>query len=189
MCTRCGRLICPPGLPNEQTFIANLEELLQARSTFRAMIIGIPRAVSMKEDISSDELSRLRQQIAQRVSASLPFTAAVAHLSGDFYAAIFPSDCTDAELEIELIEPLLTAFERPFKSGRRVHSLNVAIGVTLPVQNSSQSASQVMRDAWASYRVARKKNVRSNILSEQQLKDARDRAHVQREVRSALERD
>ncbi|WP_415919090.1 putative bifunctional diguanylate cyclase/phosphodiesterase [Tateyamaria sp. SN6-1] len=177
------------GLPNEQSLMASLEDLTSRGIEFRAMVIGVPRVVSMKEDMASDDLSMLRGSIARRLSASLPFSAVLAHLSGDFYAVVLPVNCSDTAIQADLLDPLLDAFDRPFRVGRRTVELDVAVGVTMPIKTSSQTASDIMRDAWTSYRCARSAGARCNILSEQQLEDARDRMNIQQEVRRGLQRD
>jgi len=175
------------GLPNEHSLVANLEDLLSRNVSFRAMVIGVPRVVSMKEDIGSEELSALREAIAKRLSATLPFSANLAHLSGDFYAAILPGDGFDEALQTDVIDPLLAAFDRPFQTGRRTVWLDVAVGLTRPIGHGNQTSSDIMRDAWTSYRCARSAGARSNILDEAQLEEARDRAYIQQEVRRGLE--
>lgn len=177
------------GLPNEQALMADLEDLLPRGTLFTAMIVGVPRVVSMKEDIAADDLSVLRRVVAQRLAAVLPFSARLAHLSGDFYAAVLPTEGPGDDTQRVALESLLAAFERPFQVGQRAVMLDVAIGVTLPIEKSNQTASDIMRDAWISYRCARKAGVRSNILTEAQLEQARDRISLQHQVQRALKGD
>lgn len=177
------------GLPNEQSLMADLDDMIAHGTELRAMIIGVPRVVSMKEDIASDDLSMLRRSIAQRLSAALPFSAGLAHLSGDFYAAVLHTSHRDQDLQRDILDPLLAAFDRPFYLGQRSVGLDVAIGVTMPIKTASQSASDIVRDAWTSYRCARGTGARSNILNEDQLEEARDRLNMQQEVRRGVERD
>ena len=63
------------GLPNESTALSQIENLLRADRPFRAMVIGVPRVVSMKEDLGTAEIELLRAAIARRLSATLPFDA------------------------------------------------------------------------------------------------------------------
>ncbi|MEO0371482.1 MAG: EAL domain-containing protein [Pseudomonadota bacterium] len=176
------------GLPNEETLTAMLNTLIQQETEFRALVIGFPRVVSMKEEMTSDELSALRKAIACRLSAALPFSADLAHLSGDFYAALVPGQHSDAALEGDVIAPILAAFTQPFATERRAVWLDVAVGATLPIEQANWTASDVMRDAWTSYRFARKAELPANILHETQVEAARDRAYMQNEVRRGLER-
>ncbi|MEM9577085.1 MAG: EAL domain-containing protein [Pseudomonadota bacterium] len=177
------------GLPNEQAFVASIEDFVDQGLEIRVMIIGVPRVVSMKVDLASDKLSTLRRAIAQRISASLPFSAGVSHLSGDFFAAVLPGRRSDAELQRTVLGPLLQSFERPFRVDGRAVGLDLALGVTMPTVSSNQSASDLMKDAWTAYRCARADDRRSNILTEKQAQEARDTTMMQQEVRRGLERD
>lgn len=175
------------GLPNELTALSQMESLLKADRQFRAMVIGVPRVVSMKEDLGTAEIEVLRAAIARRLSATLPFDADLARLSGDFYVALLP--CTpDAGCEVEAIADALTrAFSRPFEAGGRSIWLDAWAGATMPIRGRAQSASDVMRDAWTSYRCARTEGRPFNLLSADQVAVARDRALMAQEVRAGLE--
>ncbi|WP_299631894.1 GGDEF domain-containing phosphodiesterase [uncultured Roseobacter sp.] len=176
------------GLPNEDSLQSTLEDIINRKIPFRAMVIGVPRVISMKEELGSDELSALRKAIAYRLSSSLPFVSDLAHLSGEYYAAILTQDIGAEDLHAKVLESVLDAFTRPFSTGLRNIQLDVAIGVTQPVHEFDCSPSDVMRDAWASYRCARNSGHRSNILNEEQIEAARDRAYMQEQVRRGLER-
>jgi PAS domain S-box-containing protein len=175
------------GLPNESTALSQIENLLRADRSFRAMVIGVPRVVSMKEDLGTAEIEVLRAAIARRLSATLPFDADLARLSGDFYVALLP--CTPgAGCEVEAVAQALTrAFSRPFESGGRPIWLDAWAGATMAIRGRSQSASDVMRDAWTSYRCARSEGRTVNLLSPAQQSAARDRALLAQEVRAGLD--
>jgi PAS domain S-box-containing protein len=175
------------GLPNEQTLHALIETLIAARIPFRAMVIGIPRVVTMKEDLGTLEIEGLRAAIAERLSGALPLGIDLARLSGDFYAAILPCDRGEGCGGPEVAEALTRAFARPFVAGGRSIWLEVFSGATMPVAGPPATVSDVMRDAWTSYRCARTEGRRLNLLSEPQVAAARDRALMVQEVRAGLE--
>lgn len=175
------------GLPNETTALTQIEDLLKAEMPFRAMVIGVPRVVSMKEDLGTAEIEVLRAAIARRLSAALPFDADLARLSGDFYVALLPCT-TSASCEVPAVaEALACAFSRPFEAGGRSIWLDACAGATMPIQGRTLSASDVMRDAWTSYRCARTEGRAINLLSPAQLAAARERALMAQEVRAGLE--
>lgn len=177
------------GLPNESTALSQIENLLRADRPFRAMVIGVPRVVSMKEDLGTAEIEVLRAAIARRLSATLPFDADLARLSGDFYVALLPCACTPGTgCEVEAVaEGLTRAFSRPFEAGGRSIWLDAWAGATMPIRGRTQSASDVMRDAWTSYRCARNEGRPVNLLSPPQQTAARDRALLAQEVRAGLD--
>ena len=177
------------GLPNESTALSQIESLLRADRPFRAMVIGVPRVVSMKEDLGTAEIEVLRAAIARRLSATLPFDADLARLSGDFYVALLPCACTPGTgCEVEAVaEGLTRAFSRPFEAGGRSIWLDAWAGATMPIRGRTQSASDVMRDAWTSYRCARNEGRPVNLLSPAQQTAARDRALLAQEVRAGLD--
>ncbi len=175
------------GLPNEQAMMGQIAAMIAAGLSFRAMVIGVPRVVSIKEDLGSAEIEALRAAIAERLSAELPLGADLARLAGDYYAALIPCDRQQA-LDGRGIEAALDrAFGRPFVMTGRVIWLEAYAGLTMPVAGPGGTASDVMRDAWASYRCARTAGTRLNLLSEGQIRAARDRAMLAREVRAGLE--
>lgn len=176
------------GLPNEQTLLAHMETMIKAGAPFRAMVIGVPRVVSMKEDLGIAEIESLRASIAERLSAALPFGADLARLSGDFYAAIAPCDRSGSCDARRVAEALRRAFERRFEAGGRNIWLDLCVGATMQIVGKTASVSDVMRDAWTSYRCARTAGRPLNILSEEQLSAARERALMEQEVRVGLER-
>lgn len=175
------------GLPNERTVLTHIEDLIKAGVSFRAMVIGIPGVVSMKEDLGTSEIENLRASIAERLSASLPFGADLARLSGDFYIALLPCDRAGTSDTAGVADALGRGFARPFVAGGRNMWLDVWSGATMPVLDKSVSASDVMRDAWTSYRFARTEGNRLNLLSESQVSAARDRAMMAQEVRAGLD--
>ncbi len=177
------------GLPNETALMASLRDLISDGVSFRAALIGIPRVDSMKEDMDSDELSMLRRAVACRISSNLPFGADLFHLSGDYYAAIIPERIQKRFLEQEVVSPLLSAFNKPFETSRHRAWLDISLGFTMPISNKSASPSDTMRDAWTSYRAARKQRTTFNVLSDHQLEGARDRAYIEQQIRIGLERD
>lgn len=174
------------GLPNEATILAQIETLIRAGVPFRAMVLGVPRVVSMKEDLGTGEIEALRASIAERLSACLPFGADLARLSGDFYAALLPADRVGACDVATVAEALARAFARPFQAGGRSIWLEVWAGATMPVEGAGVTTSDVMRDAWSSYRIARTEGRPMNLLSPEQAAAARDRAQMGQEVRAAL---
>ncbi len=175
------------GLPNETTALAQITELLTGGEPFRAVVIGVPRVVSMKEDLDTAQIEALRAAIARRLSAALPFDAGLARLSGDFYVALLP--CAPGQLtEIsEVADRLSRAFSRPFEAAGRTIWLDCCAGATMIIQGPGLSASEVMRDAWTSYRCARTDGRPINLLSAAQQAAARDRALLATEVRAALD--
>lgn len=175
------------GLPNEQALMAQIGALIAAGQSFRAMVIGVPRVVSIKEDLGSAEIETLRAAMAERLAAELPLGADLARLTGDYYAALMPCDRA-APFDPSVVEAALDrAFGRPFETSGRVIWLEMHAGLTMPVSGPGVTASDVMRDAWASYRCARTEGKRLNLLSEAQVQAARDRALLAREVRAGLE--
>lgn len=177
----------PTGLPNERTALTHIEDLIKAGIPFRAMLIGIPGVVAMKEDLGTTEIEVLRNAIVERLSASLPFGADLARLSGDFYIALLPCDRPGTNDTEGVADALGRGFSRPFQAGGRNIWLDFWSGATMPVLGKSVSASDVMRDAWTSYRFARTEGKRLNLLSEPQVIAARDRAMMAQEVRSGLD--
>jgi len=177
------------GLPNEQPLMASLTDLIAANLPFRAAVIGVPRVASMKEDLDSEELSTLRQAVARRVSSSLPFGSDLAHLSGDYYAAVIPASVADDQLQEVLATPLASAFERPFQTNRHRVWLDVSMGLTMPIHTQNMTASDVMRDAWTSYRAARTAKKLFNVLCDAQITAARDRAYMEQQVRLGMEHE
>ncbi|MEL7255789.1 MAG: EAL domain-containing protein [Pseudomonadota bacterium] len=176
------------GLPNELNLMTQMGDMIGRGHTFRAMIIGMPRVASMEEDISPDDLSKLRKAIALRLAAALPFSATLGHLMGDFYTAILPGEWTEQRLQQEVLTPLNTAFYSPLKISKRAVGVQVAVGVTMQVNTASQIATDVLSDAWTSYRAARDTPLRRNVLDEAQLEEARARANLGQEIRRGLER-
>jgi PAS domain S-box-containing protein len=177
----------PTGLPNESTALTQIDDMLKADIPFRAMVIGVPRVVSMKEDLGTAEIEVLRAAIARRLSAALPFDADLARLSGDFYVALLP--CTASTLcEVPAVaEALARAFARPFEAGGRAIWLDAWAGATMLIRGRALSASDVMRDAWTSYRCARTEGRQVNLLSAAQQAAARERALMAQEVRAGLD--
>ncbi|WP_299962450.1 bifunctional diguanylate cyclase/phosphodiesterase [uncultured Roseobacter sp.] len=177
------------GLPNELALMAALDDMITAGLSFYAFVIAVPRIDAVNDEVDSEELSSLRRAIAQRLSSRLPFGADLAHLSGDFYAAVVPREVLFGDLEEIVISPLLSAFEKPVLTKRQRVWLDITIGATMPIGKTGHTAADVMRDAWTSYRAARLRRVRSNMLSADQIDAARSHANMEQLVRMALERD
>ena len=176
------------GLPNEKTLLAQMEAMIDAEVPFRIMLVGVPRVVSVKEDLSTKEVEALRAAIAERLSAALPFSADLARLSGEFYAALIPCDRAGTSDAKPVADALNRSFEQPFELDGRTVWLDLCIGATMPIFGRTVSTSDVMRDAWTSYRCARTERKPLNMLSEEQLAAARDRAQMEQDIRASIDR-
>jgi PAS domain S-box-containing protein len=177
------------GLQNELTLVTNMEALIRGGIPFRAMVIGLPRVVTMKEELNTAEIEALRASIAERLAASLPFGVDLARLTGDYYAAVVPCDRAGPCDGAPVADALHRAFDRPFTVSGRTIWLDLSIGATMRITQTTAVPSDVMRDAWTSYRCARTDGKRFNVLSDAQVVAARDRAMMEQQIRMALDND
>ena len=174
------------GLPNEEAATDRVDEMLRSGKGFQLMIIGMPRFLSMMEDLRADPLKHLRRELAERISAALPFEASLFKLAGDFFMVVVP-DCGHRSLDAGMIgEGLSIAFHTPFDAGGRSVWLDLNIGAVQVAEGVMTTRSNLMRDAWTSYRCAREDGALLNVLSEEQHATARERVQMEQEVRMAI---
>ncbi len=130
------------GLPNYLAMTKVILDLLAEPMTFGLLYCDVDRLDAVNSSLGRAAGDRLLQDVAERLTSSLPWGCHVARCSGDEFAVVCEG-ATDGLL-MSLAAQVVEAFEAPFHVDGYEHNVGLTIGVVS--RGSYEHADQLLRD-------------------------------------------
>ncbi len=130
------------GLPNYLAVTSVITNLLEEPMTFGLLYCDVDRLDAVNSSLGRSAGDRLLQDVAERLTDSLPWGCHLARCSGDEFAVVCEG-ATDGLL-MSLATQVVEAFEAPFHVDGYEHNVGLTIGVVS--RDSYTHADQFLRD-------------------------------------------
>jgi diguanylate cyclase (GGDEF)-like protein len=164
--------------------IAQMEE--QPESSFALMVIDCDRFHQINSSLGHELGDRLLVELGERLSNCLPSNAILARPGGDEFIVFLESVS-----EVAAVEKLAQAFQRllltPFHLGQQTVFISASIGIVMGAPDYERPE-YLVRDAGTAVHQAKELGkARYQVFSETMYQNARERLHLENDLRRALE--
>jgi len=178
-------------LPNRTLFMERLQQALlrvERRRAYAALLyIDLDRFKLVNDSLGHAVGDLLLVQVATRVRACLRPEDTVARLGGDDFAVLF-EDLADLSGAITVADRIQSALAEPFQVGGEEVFTGCSMGLALS-NRALHDPGDLVRDAeLAMYRAKSKGDGALEIFDPSMNRKARERFHLEAELRHALER-
>lgn len=179
------------GLANRKLFMEHLRMTLarakrEQNSLFAVLFLDFDRFKVINDSLGHAEGDRLLIAIAGRLKFILRPGDLVARLGGDEFTILL-NELDSAEDALKIAERIHTEMGNPFDLGGSEIVTSASIGIAFG-NNDYNQAEEILRDAdIAMYRAKTKGKACHQIFDQTMHDEARNRLHIEREMRQALE--
>lgn len=131
------------GLASRSAVIASLEQLIEARQPFAALLLDLDGFKGVNDTFGHVAGDALLREVASRLSRTVRRDDIVGRLGGDEFLVIAP--LCDRDGARELAARLLVALSHPYQIDGHMVTLGTSIGVVLCTQDDPCEPSEVLR--------------------------------------------
>jgi diguanylate cyclase (GGDEF)-like protein len=180
------------GLPNRALFFDRLDNLVRTCASTRAhaacVVLDVERFHVINDTFGTASGDTVLQQLAHRLSRSVPETTLLTRLNGDRYAFAL-ADVADASQVVHLLEgPVLRAVAEPYTLGDQEVRVQVRAGIAI-CPDDGADAGMLMKNAEAALHTAKRDGARYRFYEPQMNLKVAEKLRLENRLRVALERN